>query len=168
MPSVWLAGRSFDRRFGWARKVKRSEGIRVLGRQALERGFELDEDPVVDEDVESISAVQTQSFVLDRKQLLASDAHPATRELSAYTRFVGGLEQARAQGAIHLDECSDDLLCTVLESSNLAIFLFYSLPSVAAVREFLALSGTSSTRKDPALRRTLRPELGHKRRMNAT
>jgi len=67
MPSVWLLGRSFDRRFGWNRKVGRSEGIRVLGRQALERGLELGEDPVVDDDVEPIAGVQTQSFVLDRK-----------------------------------------------------------------------------------------------------
>jgi hypothetical protein len=34
---------------------------------------------------------------------------------------------------MHLDESSDDLLGTVLESSDLPIFLFHSLPSVAVV-----------------------------------
>ena len=57
----------------------------MLGRQALERGLELDEEPVVDDDVEAVSAVQMRSILLDRKQFWASDAHPATRELSAYT-----------------------------------------------------------------------------------
>jgi hypothetical protein len=56
MPSVWLAGRSFDRRFGWNRKVGRSNGIRVLGRQALERGLEFDEDPVVDDGIPRIES----------------------------------------------------------------------------------------------------------------
>ena len=88
----------------------------MLGRQAPQRGLEDDD-----------------AFVLDRKQLLASDAHPAERELSAHTRFVGGLEQARAQGAMHLDESSDDLLGTVLESSDLPIFLFHTPPSTAVV-----------------------------------
>ena len=67
---------------------------RHVGRQQAFDGLELDEDPVVDDEIESIAAVQTQPLVLDRKHLLASDAYPAQRELSAHTRFVGGLEQA--------------------------------------------------------------------------
>jgi len=77
MRSVWLPGRPLDRRLGWNKKTGRSEGIGVLGRRAAQRDLEdndvevdpqanrhvgknrstVFEDPVVDDDVESIAAV---------------------------------------------------------------------------------------------------------------
>jgi hypothetical protein len=42
------------------------------------------------------------------------------------------------KGAVHLDEGSDNLFCTVLEPSDLAIFLFHSLPSVGVAPDCAA------------------------------
>ena len=63
----------------------------VDGQKAL-HGLELDEDLVLDDEVHTVSAVEAQAFVVDRKRALSLEAKLAQRQLAAEARFVGRLE----------------------------------------------------------------------------
>jgi len=69
--------------------------------EAFDR-FYFDDDRILNDDVESIAAIESNALVSDRKRHLTLELKRALRKLKTETLLISGLKQARTQGAMHL------------------------------------------------------------------
>ena len=95
------------------------------GEEKLDR-LDLDDDPLVDDKVEAIAAVEQYALVFQGKRPLVLERDAAEGELAAQARFVCRLEQPRAQMPVDLDAGADDLLGAIPKTSCLRVFLCFS------------------------------------------
>src|SRR5262245_27172223 len=86
-----------------------------MNREQALNGFQLHDDSVLDHDVESIPAIEKNSFVRNRKRSLSFEAKISPCELVTETGFVRGLDQPRAKMSMHLDARADHFMRAVVE-----------------------------------------------------
>jgi hypothetical protein len=65
--------------------------------------FELDDYLLLDEEIESVTAIDPDTFVDDGQSDLALKREASLSQFIDPTRFVGGFEKTWAQRAVHLD-----------------------------------------------------------------
>ena len=81
-------------------------------------GFQLQQGPVLDDEIDPVAAIDVDPLVVYGKRHLASEAQTTPRQIFAQARLVRGLKQTWPESAMHLDPCTDDALRPVLEPSR--------------------------------------------------
>ncbi len=69
--------------------------------------FHLNYDLVVHQDVDSVPAIQMDTFVLDRNRMLQTEGNIGNFEFVGQTLLVSGLQQARPEMPVHLNRAPD-------------------------------------------------------------
>ena len=71
-------------------------------------GLDLNDDRALDKDVDAIPGIDPRITVGDRQNDLALQGNAPTLKLVGQTVFVGGFEQARAEGPVRFQPAIDD------------------------------------------------------------
>lgn len=96
----------------------------VDGEEAV-HGFELEDDMAVDDEVETVAAVEGEAFVGEGERNLTLDVKFAQGELMREAVLVGRFEKSRPQVAVDLDAGADDGLRNPLPPPFLRFSLFH-------------------------------------------
>jgi len=84
--------------------------LRLVNREKLFNGFDLEDDPAINDEVDSITTVEKHAFVLKSERALVLERKPTKREFTSQTRLVSGLQKSRPKMAVDFDARADDLL----------------------------------------------------------
>jgi len=76
--------------------------------------LQLQNNRLLNNQIDSITTVKLDTFILDRQRDLALKSKPTQIKLAAQTLLVGGFEEARAKRTMHLNRGSNDLLRELL------------------------------------------------------
>ena len=79
-------------------------------------GFHLDDDPIIDDDVELVGAVEEHAFVADGHGPVPLEPKAAQCQLATQAVLIRGLEEARTEQSMHFDPCTDDLVRPIIKS----------------------------------------------------
>jgi hypothetical protein len=101
-------------------------------------GFQLDDQLIAHDEVDSVGALEADALVHDRYDLLLFEAKLAQHELARQTRFVRGFEESRPQRSVNFDACTNDFSRTIPKPSWSFYFLFHPIPSAASTRRLRA------------------------------
>jgi hypothetical protein len=92
-------------------------------------GFELYEDAIFDDHVESIAGLEAHPFVTDWQRSLLFEIEAAYGQPGTQAGLVRGLHQSRAELPMHLDECANHGARPILKLPVLPSFLCHPLAS---------------------------------------
>jgi hypothetical protein len=79
---------------GQPRKTQVRHDLRFMNGQELFDGFELEHDPILDDNVEAVATVQQESLVGDCQCALSFEAELSEPQLFAEARLVSRLQEA--------------------------------------------------------------------------
>jgi hypothetical protein len=134
---------------GPAAESKVGEKLSFVNRGEAFYGFDLDRDAILDQQVEPITAIQFQAFVLHGKRNFFAEWHIAKSHFLAEALLVSRFEQAGAEQAIYLDRGTNDLTCNIIDIHDRVPFADRVISPlgvlcVSAVRSFGGQNGGSN------------------------
>jgi hypothetical protein len=136
-----------------ARQLQVRQHLRLMDRQKVIDGLELQHELLFDNDVESVTAIEHDPLVDHRQRPLPRKAQACERQLVAQAFFIGGLQEPRTEVAVDLDARAEDPLRQIPQSPALPVSLIhprvYSRLSTEVQSQSRKIAMTGNRRCDP-------------------